>query len=121
MFFLLVRPEPPTNFEQIRYLVTDNSFTVRWTPGLDGGYPQTFILRYMTSSESEWTEVSIPGQDDEPMNYTLTNLESSTEYRVKIHSRNKLGESVYSDTLHIRTKGTFSIVVFKNKIISSDK
>ncbi|XP_053379909.1 hemicentin-1-like isoform X3 [Mercenaria mercenaria] len=97
------KPYPPTDFEHIEALNTEYSFTVRWKPGLDGGQAQTFVLRYKKISVQTWVNISIPDNDEEFMNYTLSGLASGSEYEIVIYSVNKLGQSAPSE-LRIKTK-----------------
>jgi hypothetical protein len=104
-FYVLVKPEPPSNFEHLENSASEESLTVQWKPGLDGGYPQTFILRYRKASEKIWNEISIQHESENTINYTLTGLASGTEYDVEIYSFNKLGQSAPTVTLRIKTQG----------------
>ncbi|XP_053388263.1 uncharacterized protein LOC128551434 [Mercenaria mercenaria] len=106
MLMVLEKPYPPTDFEHIKGLSTESSFTVRWRPGLDGGRAQTFILRYRITSVQSWINVSIPDNGEEFMNFTLSGLKSGSEYEIVIYSVNSLGQSALSDRLRIRTNET---------------
>ena len=52
----LAKPEAPTNLQV--YNVTWESATLRWTPGFNGGFPQSFVVVY-TSAYQTPTQINV--------------------------------------------------------------
>lgn len=95
----------PVNLNYSSDSVTETSVMLLWTPGFNGGFPQTFILLYRINLEHKWHSVSIKDTNKETMNYTLTGLLSSKVYNTKLFAKNKLGNSSISPILQFTTKG----------------
>ncbi|XP_053389695.1 nephrin-like [Mercenaria mercenaria] len=98
------KPEAPTNFAYIVDSITDSSVTLKWMPGFNGGYPQTFILLYKRYTQQQWQNTSVKDDGAKDMIYKLSGLFSMTAYRVKMFASNEEGVSADTETLHFTTK-----------------
>lgn len=121
-------PEAPINLTLVN--VTHNSITLSWIPSFDGGYEQSFRIRYKVIKSDYFSSLlpstlstnSIRSNEVKsnseyfysyPINgstvFTLTALEPASDYIITISSRNKLGESLISREF-IRTR-TLSVPI----------
>ncbi|XP_060605523.1 synaptogenesis protein syg-2-like, partial [Ruditapes philippinarum] len=98
------KPDVPINLTYKSGSITKSSVTLVWTPGFDGGFPQTFILLYQYNQEEKWNSVQVQNTNEQEMNYTLTGLLSSKVYNIAMFSMNKKGNSPYTKKLQITTK-----------------
>lgn len=85
-------PEPPVGFHVVNF--THDSVTLSWIPGFDGGYEQSYKVRYIRvgSDNARFVEVF-------PKNitvFTVTQLALGTEYAFSISAQNVVGESNYT-------------------------
>ncbi|ELU18137.1 hypothetical protein CAPTEDRAFT_229386 [Capitella teleta] len=90
-FCNLAKPQPPTKLSS---KATAKSLTLSWTPGWDGGPPQTFTITYSTDG----FEITIPGILDSPhstrISYKLTEgISAEKSYSVEIFATNSQGSS----------------------------
>ena len=95
-------PDPPTALRQVKS--TPVSLTVQWSPGWNGGPPQTFTLTY-NNLESDGKSVSlneIPDSEVGFIQYKLTDeIQPDSNYRIEISTQNRYGSATSS------IKGTF--------------
>ncbi|XP_060599212.1 nephrin-like [Ruditapes philippinarum] len=98
------KPDVPINLTYDTGSITESSVTLVWTPGFDGGFPQTFILLYQYSQEKKWHSVQVQDTNEQAIHYTLTGLLSSKVYNIKMFSMNKKGNSSFTQNLQITTK-----------------
>ncbi|GAB6027447.1 hypothetical protein CHUAL_001708 [Chamberlinius hualienensis] len=85
-------PDPPVSIKAIN--ATHNSVFLEWTPGFDGGLPQSYRIRYKSSSSLVYQFTNVF-----PKNttfYYVTNLDKSTEYTFSIMAYNDKGNSNYT-------------------------
>ncbi|ELU12979.1 hypothetical protein CAPTEDRAFT_198478, partial [Capitella teleta] len=91
LFCYLAKPRPPT---ELFSEATAISLTLSWTPGWDGGPPQTFTI---TCSTDEY-EITIPNIPDSTgssqISYKLTEgISAEKSYSVEIKATNSQGSS----------------------------
>ncbi|XP_060559011.1 synaptogenesis protein syg-2-like [Ruditapes philippinarum] len=98
------KPDVPINLTYKSGSITKSSVTLVWTPGFDGGFPQTFILLYQYNQEEKWHSVQVQDTNEQAMDYTLTGLLSSKVYYITMFAMNKKGNSSYTQNLQITTK-----------------
>ncbi|CAF0846546.1 unnamed protein product [Rotaria sp. Silwood1] len=84
-------PETPTNVTITS--LTYSSISLKWQPGFDGGWPQSYQVS-LNNSLSQKTNES---------QYTFTNLKHSQMYNIIIRARNRLGESLNSALIQVQT------------------
>lgn len=104
----LVRESAPERPSELRVDFVDfMRATVSWTPGFDGGRPQSFFLEFENSSTPfEIAASTINGVRILPVgphSMNLTGLSYNTRYSIRISSRNDLGQSDWSDRTDIQT------------------
>ena len=77
-----------------------------WIPGLDGGHPQWFVVRYREAM-SEWTSKTYNLSIDQHMtSLDITGLIPSTKYEFEITAQNIRNSSPVV-FVSITTKGTY--------------
>ncbi|XP_054162906.1 protein turtle homolog B-like isoform X2 [Oppia nitens] len=95
-------PHPPQNVS-----VNTSAFaaTVQWIPNYNGGYEQTYHLRYRLSdsSDSDWKTIRVPPPESLTA-FTLYNLQSDAEYDFQVFASNRLGVGMTSPIVRTRTK-----------------
>jgi hypothetical protein len=102
-------PEPPLSLHVVNF--THDSVTLSWSPGFDGGYPQSYKVR--------WWKVGGYGgfRTDEiyPNNatvYTVTGLALGTEFGFSVAGKNKMGEGNFtSENVYQETSSMFSVYI----------
>lgn len=94
---LTEEPQTPTN---IQLHSGANYMYVEFEPGLNGGFPQTFIIEYRKASSGPWSQVEV---DNSHTNYHIKHLDQGTEYELRMYSFSKLGNSTISDNYSIYT------------------
>ena len=113
--YLSANPEPP------RILSVKTSPTtaeVTWEFSYDGGIKLlSLTLQYKISSSEKWKSIQITPA--EATTYTITDLQSDTNYNYRILASNSIGSSAYSSIYMAKTmkKGIysqFSIVLLFN-------
>jgi len=92
LFHVTSAPEPPSGLHVVNF--THDSVTLTWIPGFDGGYEQSYKIRYIRlgSDNARYVEVF-------PKNmtiFTVTQLTRGTKYAFAVAANNKIGESDYS-------------------------
>ncbi|TRY66903.1 hypothetical protein DNTS_029329, partial [Danionella cerebrum] len=86
-------PDPPSDLKLLR--VDQNSVTLEWMPGFDGGLIQNFRVRYQWGGSVSFMYVDV----FPPMAtvFTVTGLSPSTSYNFSVNALNSMGESSYAD------------------------
>ncbi|KAL4240005.1 hypothetical protein ACF0H5_000800 [Mactra antiquata] len=111
-FYLQVNvPSAPDSPSGVRYVVdhtTTSSIHLEWKPGYNGGTPQTFHIKYKTSSSNMWSYVNIDDTGEDIMQYTLTGLSEKTHFDIVVYASNKMGTSTESSIVIAMTKGNES-------------
>ena len=80
---------------------------ITWSPGLDGGHAQTFIVNYRAARASRPTWSTFGGtikEDDDRLSVLIIGLQPNTEYVGQIIAKNTEGENKVSFVQ--TTKGT---------------
>ena len=105
---MVVPPGRPDSPSRIRIAgTTENSVTISWEPGFDGGYNQTFVVtvsdqktgskikdRTLESNRQQWY---INGT-------TVGNLKPHTSYIIKVQAKNKAGLSSKAEEVFVKTR-----------------
>ncbi|KAL4230106.1 hypothetical protein ACF0H5_010491 [Mactra antiquata] len=111
-FYLQVNaPSVPDSPSEVRYVAdhtTTSSIHLEWKPGYDGGTPQTFHIKYKTSSSNTWSYVNIDDTGEDVMQYILTGLSEKTHFDIVVYASNKMGTSTESSIVIAMTKGNES-------------
>ncbi|KAG7476963.1 hypothetical protein MATL_G00088340 [Megalops atlanticus] len=85
--------------------VTSSSFVIKWSPVPDEharGFLRGYMIHYGDTRPGQ--NISVVTVHHSRNNYTLSNLESKTVYRVQLSAVTKAGEGVRSPDLYIETK-----------------
>ncbi|CAF1643331.1 unnamed protein product [Rotaria magnacalcarata] len=109
-------PETPTNVNTTS--LTYSSISLKWQPGFDGGWPQSYWVSLDNSLSKETNQ----------SHYTFTNLRHSHFYNITIRARNHLGQSHSTASINVRTENVpikredlpeieYSTIDFTEKII----
>ncbi|XP_062395791.1 nephrin-like [Sardina pilchardus] len=99
-------PEPPSDLRLLH--VSNNSVTLEWKPGFDGGLSQTFRIRYHWKGFSSYHYVDV--FPPKATVYTVTGLLPATTYNFSVNAVNNMGESSYADgntALTVTTRGQY--------------
>ena len=104
-------PDPPSYLRILN--VTYNSVNLTWTPGFDGGVPQSFKIRYRKEGADNYQYVDVAPEGT--TYFEVQDLKEGTRYSFSIMSFNKLGHSSYTaDIGKVETKsesGSINIVL----------
>ncbi|CAL1267938.1 unnamed protein product [Larinioides sclopetarius] len=92
-------PDPPEALESLN--VSHQGALLVWSPGFDGGLPQSYQLRIQKNQGAPISFVHIPMNTT---SYLLSGLEQGTVYEVSISAKNSLGESLYTPSITFKTK-----------------
>ena len=107
---ILGPPEKPINV--VIHEKTQNSITVGWKAGLNGGYPQHFKVFYREKGKKIWKESqdSISGlKTGESINYTISDLYAANEYEITVVAINQfMGRTV--------SQAAVQMVIFGGKV-----
>ncbi|XP_069796118.1 nephrin isoform X2 [Narcine bancroftii] len=97
-------PDPPSNLMVLR--VSQNSITLAWIAGFNGGVTQTFRVRYAERGSRNYLYADVyPPQDT---TFTITGLRPGSQYNFSVNAINQLGASSYADgglSLTVSTPG----------------
>lgn len=98
-------PEKPSDFKCHLSSSGNNTVTVEWTPGQNGGFVQTFMIQYRTEGENKWKEDFVVEQKNESIStkVVLENLTANSIYIVRMHSMNVEGNSSFTTEQIVRT------------------
>ncbi|XP_052805722.1 hemicentin-1-like isoform X4 [Mya arenaria] len=95
-------PHSPSSLQHFQKATVD-TIHIEWTPGFDGGLPQTFYIEYREVGASVWREErGIAGQ----INYTIVGLNPATMYEIRVYSTNDIGRSNASEAITASTLKT---------------
>ena len=97
------RPDPPSYLKILN--VTYNSVNLTWTPGFDGGFNQTFKIRYRREGSESYHYVDVA-----PLGvstFEVQDLKVDTKYSFSILAFNSIGMSVYTTPIIVSTPGKF--------------
>ena len=98
--------------------ISHSSALISWTPGFNGGAPQTFQIRYRLSTADRYFYEHLPIGIEY---FDLKNLRLASEYYLNIRSNNSFHLSEWSDELIIRTLNTFPSSSFHSSEFSPTK
>lgn len=84
----------------------ERQLAVSWSPGFNGGDPQTFFIEYKQEAGEMWTR-SGPIIDDMKTRISnfLNKMTPNTRYLIRMSSRNKIGESNKTSVIAAMTLG----------------
>ncbi|XP_060565354.1 nephrin-like [Ruditapes philippinarum] len=102
------KPDMPKDLTYKLGSITESSVILVWTPGFNGGFPQTFILLYHISHKETLHSVQVHDTNEQTISYTLTNLLSSKTYNIRMFAMNKKGNSSNTKTLQLTTNASAS-------------
>lgn len=94
----------PSNLsvDEIKY----KAVRLSWLRGYHGGFAQTFVVQVSTDLK-KWRNVSsiFDGKNEnaKPVSTTLTNLQDSTTYFLRVYAYNDEGKSSYTDYVNFST------------------
>ncbi|XP_061183978.1 cell adhesion molecule DSCAM-like isoform X2 [Saccostrea echinata] len=95
------RPEAPYNLSVISY--TWESVFLRWTPGFDGGEPQSFHIHFTSSVPPIYTgDITVSPPD--ATQHNITDLLPGVAYQFYVYGKNSLGKGNNSQKIIIKTK-----------------
>ena len=95
------RPDPPAYLRILN--VTYNSVNLTWTPGFDGGFPQSFKIRYRKEGSDSYQYVDVVPAGASA--FEVQDLKVGTRYSFSIMAFNSLGDSGYTpDIGKVETK-----------------
>ena len=103
---LIERGPPETPTELSVTSTTSISVTLTWLPGFNGGYEDTtFSLKYRRQgSTSTWVVVDNLAGDLQ--SYTLSTLDSNTQYEFRLHSTNSHKGGSDSEAVNVTAQTT---------------
>ena len=111
---LLAPPGVPTELTVV--YASAVSVTLRWTPGRNGGYEQTFSVTYHVAGQPWPTSPQIasipdPGEG-KSLQYKVENLKHSTIYEIRVKAVNEKHSGTYSRTIQAKTRGEELFIYF---------
>jgi hypothetical protein len=103
-------PDPPSYPRILN--VTYNSVNLTWTPGFNGGFDETFKIRYRRDGAENFQYVDVAPKGTST--YEIEDLKVDTKYSISIMAFNAVGASAYTPPFIIGTKSetTSSFVLF---------
>lgn len=107
---------PPAD---IRYLPYKHSIYLEWTAGVDGDGNQTFVVLYRKKMEGDVKYVKLESSRKQIQSCYLENLESNTEYKLRMYAYNKFGNSSFTKEHSIFTRGKISGMNITLRIVSA--
>ena len=103
------KPDPPSYLKILN--VTYNSVNLTWTPGFDGGFDQTFKIRYRREGVENYQYVDV--HPSGITNYEVQDLKVDTKYSISIMAFNSIGSSPYTSPIMVGTKSKQPLKSFK--------
>ncbi len=100
------RPDPPSYLQILN--VTYNSVNLTWTPGFDGGYDQTFKIRYRREGAENYQYVDVHPKGTNL--YEMQDLKVDTRYTISILAFNAIGTSDYTSEIVVGTKSKYDLI-----------
>ena len=107
-FIYISAPLAPLNLQSSN--ITDSSAELSWTPGYDGGKPQTYVIQYKLTNANSWENVTFAGSPP----YNLEHLKNCESYLVQIFAYNVIGLSSSTPAINFMTDGNACFYVNKN-------
>ncbi|KAJ3641993.1 hypothetical protein Zmor_028460 [Zophobas morio] len=93
-------PDTPTLLTILN--VTDDTVTLGWTPGFDGGLKASYLIRYRRVNDDGYKYVDVVPHN--AITFTIRDLEVNTQYVFSIMAMNKVGNSKFiTDLLSANT------------------
>ena len=102
------RPDPPSYLKILN--VTYNSVNLTWTPGFNGGFNQTFKIRYKREGADNFQYVDVSPQGTDT--FEVQDLKVDTKYSISIMAFNSIGASAYTAPIIVSTKSEYSFEYF---------
>ena len=102
------RPDPPSYLKILN--VTYNSVNLTWTPGFDGGFNQTFKIRYQREGAISHQYVDVAPQG--VTTFEVQDLKVDTKYSISIMAFNSIGVSIYTDPILVTTKSEMIFLTY---------
>ena len=104
-------PNPPSGLRLLKS--TPVSLRVGWSPGWNGGSPQTFTLTYTNmKSGGQPIHKEIPDLEVGFMQYKLTDgIQPDISYQIEISTQNEYGPATLSITETFKTPREFLILL----------
>ena len=103
---ILGPPEKPVNVSILAK--SNNSITVGWEAGLNGGSEQHFKILYRETGKTAYQEIheSITGlRTGQSINYTIHGLDEKKEYKITVVAINQFGSSSQTVADAVITEG----------------
>jgi len=94
-------PDPPTSLKILDF--THDAVTISWVPGFNGGFEQSYKIRYAKVDSRFHRYVDVFPENE--TSFTVTPLASGTEFVFSVQAINSLGPSNYSQLIHQETSG----------------
>ena len=94
------RPDPPSYLKILNVTYRDVNLT--WTPGFDGGFNQTFRIRYRRVGGESFQYVDVAPQG--VTTFELQDLKVDTKYSISIMAFNSIGASSYTTPIIVSTR-----------------
>ena len=102
------RPDPPSYLKILN--VTYNSVNLTWTPGFNGGFNQTFKIRYKREGADNFQYVDVSPQGTDT--FEVQDLKVDTKYSISIMAFNSIGASAYTAPIIVSTKSEYILNIF---------
>ncbi|XP_052099535.1 semaphorin-2A-like isoform X2 [Mytilus californianus] len=96
-------PDKPKYLQVIK--TTIDKIDLRWLPGYNGGYDQTFVFEYQIESASSWSvqEYNPDVSDKSIQTYQITGLASGKVYAIRMCAKNSIGSSPHTASISVST------------------
>ena len=107
-------PDTPTLLTILN--VTDDTVTLGWTPGFDGGLKASYLIRYRRVNDDGYKYVDVVPHN--AITFTIRDLEVNTQYVFSIMAMNKVGNSKFiTDLLSANTSSEFFFCSLVSRIL----
>ncbi len=93
------RPDPPSYLKV--HNVTYNSVNLTWIAGFDGGFNQTFKIRYQKEGSPNFHYVDVLPQG--MTTFEVQDLKPDTKYSISLMAFNSIGASSYTNPHFVST------------------
>ncbi|KAH3813969.1 hypothetical protein DPMN_142443 [Dreissena polymorpha] len=102
-FVIQAKGEPamPKQFWVVEESATDNSVTVEWIPGFNGGEDQWFVIRYKQEVSEHWLYKNV---SENITKQSIGGLVAGTSYQFKMYAENSVGNSEETRVLTLVTR-----------------
>ncbi|KAH3779823.1 hypothetical protein DPMN_157630 [Dreissena polymorpha] len=95
----------PQGFYVIYAMVTEDSVTIEWMPGINGDEDQKYVIGYKKVADETWTYKTVKSTVSR---VTIVELATGTTYDVKLYAENYVGKSNETIKLSVMTKTAVS-------------